>query len=463
MKRREAIELLIKLGFLHQSMLDAFAYTPISKRVVIVGAGTAGLISAALLRHYAKELRITLIAPNKKHLYQSAQVYVAAGVLPPSAMSRQTAQFLNNMEWIQESVVAFEAQKNHLVTSSGKKISYDILLLAMGMEYDYSQLEGLSRELLYTQKTISSVFENNTLQGTANGALLTRKWFENVLLSARHKPTRVLFCNPSGTIKCGGAVLSTLYLLADAAKGNGTFGTKDVSNNLQITLLKPGKKLFGIERYNKMLLANSQLYGNITHRFSHAPLRLNATEKTVEFLHTTRVKESYDPDFEEWSYTQKSEQITLRYDFLHITPPMRAPKILQECDLAKKSGTKKGYADVDMQTLAHKKFKNIFAIGDCAGIPLGKTAIAARFQAQTAVANILATLSGNKLTLYDGYSGCPIKLSYNDVLFTEFNYEGAVSRILRFEKKARDFRWHYDLHEVPKRYWQCLRGEFSSS
>jgi sulfide:quinone oxidoreductase len=37
----------------------------------------------------------------------------------------------------------------------------------------------------------------------------------------------------------------------------------------------------------------------------------------------------------------------------------------------------KGYADVDSETLQHKRFSNVFAVGDCIGTANAKTAASA--------------------------------------------------------------------------------------
>lgn len=65
------------------------------------------------------------------------------------------------------------------------------------------------------------------------------------------------------------------------------------------------------------------------------------------------------------------EQEVLAYDLLHVTPPMKAPLFIKESALADAGG----WVDVDPYTLQHKKFANVFGIGDCANLPTSKTGL----------------------------------------------------------------------------------------
>ncbi|KAI4455330.1 sulfide:quinone oxidoreductase [Holotrichia oblita] len=56
------------------------------------------------------------------------------------------------------------------------------------------------------------------------------------------------------------------------------------------------------------------------------------------------------------------DKITLDYSLLHVTPPMSPPQALQDCN---ELVDNRGYADVDLYTLRHNNFDNIFALGDC--------------------------------------------------------------------------------------------------
>jgi NADPH-dependent 2,4-dienoyl-CoA reductase/sulfur reductase-like enzyme len=83
----------------------------------------------------------------------------------------------------------------------------------------------------------------------------------------------------------------------------------------------------------------------------------------------------------------------IQYDLLHIGAPMKAFDFLAKSALADANG----FVDVVKETLQHKKFPNVFAIGDCTNLPTSKTA--------AAIAASNSILVQNLINLMDGKSG----------------------------------------------------------
>lgn len=94
---------------------------------------------------------------------------------------------------------------------------------------------------------------------------------------------------------------------------------------------------------------------------------------------------------------------TFKYDLLHIAPPMQAHEFLAKSALADANG----FVDVIKETLQHKKFPNVFAIGDCTNLPTSKTA--------AAIAGSNAILVGNLENLMKGKSTNVPKVKRNEV------------------------------------------------
>lgn len=57
---------------------------------------------------------------------------------------------------------------------------------------------------------------------------------------------------------------------------------------------------------------------------------------------------------------------------LHVVPPMAPHDVVRDSQLSDKAG----YLDVDKYTLQHKRYSNVFGIGDCTNVPTSKTAAA---------------------------------------------------------------------------------------
>lgn len=55
---------------------------------------------------------------------------------------------------------------------------------------------------------------------------------------------------------------------------------------------------------------------------------------------------------------------------LHVTPPQGPPEILKNNKILT---NEVGFLDVNPSTLQHKKFENIFGLGDCTSTPNSKT------------------------------------------------------------------------------------------
>src|SRR5690606_2547278 len=130
-------------------------------------------------------------------------------------------------------------------------------------------------------------------------------------------------------------------------------------------------------------------------------------------------KGAYDPDLEEHEVIKKSQKIEVSYDFLHITPPQKAPDEIGKSAI----GSARGWVPVDKETLQHVKYKNIFSLGDIAAVPMGKTGGTVRKQYKVLVDNLISAMEGKELSSkFDGYTVCPLITDIGKVMLAEFNW-----------------------------------------
>jgi len=143
------------------------------------------------------------------------------------------------------------------------------------------------------------------------------------------------------------------------------------------------------------------------------------------------------------------------YDLLHVVPPQGAPDFIANSPLAAAEG---GWLDVDQSTLRHKKFANVFGIGDCTTTPNSKTAAAIKSQAPVLVGNLLQALASQGLEhSYDGYAACPITTENGKVLLAEFTYGGNVAPSFAADPRVpRGFYWWLKRSFIPAFYWHGL-------
>ena len=113
--------------------------------------------------------------------------------------------------------------------------------------------------------------------------------------------------------------------------------------------------------------------------------------------------------------------------------------------------------------MQHKRYNNVFGIGDVCGIPLCRTGGSARHQGPVVVNNLVSQLEGKELNEYfDGYTVCPIKTEYGKIMMAEFNYEGIAPTIPFMNPAEPRFMWWvFDLYQLKPMYWYLmLRGWF---
>ena len=135
------------------------------KRVVIVGAGFAGLTLAKKLS--IKHFQVVLIDKNNYHQFQPLLYQVATSGLEPSSISfplRKIFQKKKNIVIRLTSVIAVSPETKTVQTEIGD-IEYDYLVMAQGATTNYYNNDSLEKNA-YSMKSVSEALwlRNNLLQ-----------------------------------------------------------------------------------------------------------------------------------------------------------------------------------------------------------------------------------------------------------------------------------------------------------
>jgi hypothetical protein len=90
--------------------------------------------------------------------------------------------------------------------------------------------------------------------------------------------------------------------------------------------------------------------------------------------------------------------------------------------------TDQGWVEVDQHTLRHLRYPNIFALGDVAGVPKGKTAASVKWQVPVVEDHLVAAIEGREGTAtYNGYTSCPLITRIGRAMLIEFDYNNNLT------------------------------------
>ena len=390
------------------------------RTVVIVGGGSAGISVAARLARSGAGLRVQVVDPSETHDYQPLWTLVGAGVLPREAARRREADLIpDGVEWVREAVAEFDPDGHAVVTAGGKRLPYDILVVAAGLQLDWGKVKGLEGNI--GRNGICSNYAYETVNSTWDAI-------------RSFKGGDAVFTHPATPIKCGGAPQKIMYLADDAFRRHG------VRDRARIHFYSGEPAIFKVEPYAKALLEVIRRKGIEAPRFRHSlkEVRVDAREAVFDDLAT-------------------NTEVVQRFDLLHVTPPMSAPDFIKRSPLAAPSG----WVEVDKHTCRHVRHPDVFALGDCSSLPTSKTGAAIRKQAPVVATNILDVLAGREPSArYDGYTSCPLVTGYGSLILAEFDYELKPQESFPFDQsKERWSMYMLKRHVLPMLYWKgMLKG-----
>lgn len=357
-------------------------------RIVIVGAGAAGTALANRLSRRLEGASITIIDPRPQHLYQPGLTLVAAGLKPADYVVSQTTDWLpNGVTLIAEAVAAVDAEAKTVSTEGGQTLDYDWLVLAPGLVLDHDAIEGFSLDM---------VGENGIGALYAGPEYAARTW--QAARRFTEEGGTGLFTRPATEMKCAGAPLKHTFLIDDIGDRAGT------RSRMNMVYAAPQGSLFGVP-----IVAEK--------------VRMLFEQRDIAAVHGYTLK-SVDAGRKRATFATSSGDAEMAYDYLHVIPPQRAPQFIRQSGLSwADRWVDQGWVEVDPQTLRHRRYDDIFAVGDIAGVPKGKTAASVKWQVPVVEDHLVAAIAGEDGTeLYDGYTSCPLITRVGRAMLVEFDY-----------------------------------------
>ncbi|USK36461.1 NAD(P)/FAD-dependent oxidoreductase (plasmid) [Bacillus sp. F19] len=390
-------------------------------KIVIVGGGSGGITVAAQLLRKSRVLRgdIAIIDPATKHYYQPLWTLVGGGAARREVTEREQASVIpDGAEWLKDAVTEFYPDENLVITASGNKLRYDYLVVATGIQIDWHKVKGLKENI--GKNGVCSNYSYDFVEST----------WENI---SNFKGGTAIFTNPNTPVKCGGAPQKIMYLADDYFRKSG------VRSQSNIIFASGGATIFGVKKYadalNKVIERKK-----VETCFKHNLIEIDGEKKQAVF-------ENLDTE----------ERVTMQYDMIHVVPPMSAPNFIKKSPLAARDG----WIDVDKYTLQHKRFHNVFGIGDCTNLPTSKTGAAIRKQAPVLVQNLLCQMNAMPVIHeYNGYTSCPLVTGYGSLILAEFDYDCNPDETFPFDQSKERLSMYLLKKELlPVIYWNgMLKG-----
>lgn len=392
------------------------------RQIVIVGGGAAGIAVAASLLKRRKGLDVAVVEPKDKHHYQPGWTMVGGGIFDFAFTERSEESVMpKGVAWIKKAATAFEPDQNTVVVEGGERVSYDYLIAAPGIKLNFAAVKGLEETL-----------GKNGVTSNYQPGMASYTW----QLIKDLQGGKAIFTQAPLPFKCPGAPQKAMYLAADAWRRGKRL------DKIKVVFCTAAPAMFGVAAFVPALLEYVKEYG-IETNFGSVLVAVDGPGRKATF--------------KEKDAAGVEREVVRDFDMLHVCPPQIAADVVRGSPLADAAG----WIDVDQETLRHKKYANVFALGDACNSPNSKTAAAARKQAPIVAENLLAVIDGAPPEFaYDGYASCPLTVANGKIVFAEFGYGGKLlptfPKWLNENTKATRFGWLMKAEILPWVYWELM-------
>jgi sulfide:quinone oxidoreductase len=392
-----------------------------SKKVLIIGGGTAGItVAASLRRRGPKNIDVTIVEPSDVHYYQPAFTLVGAGVYKLANTRRSEDSLIpRGVARIKASAKSFDPAANKVQLSTGEMLAYDYLVICTGVKLDWGKIEGLADTL--GKNGVCSNYSPDYVNSTTE------------CLKTLTSGSRAVFTQPPLPFKCPGAPQKIVYLTADQLRKAG------ILRKVSLRYFVHAPVIFGVAFFARELVKIANRYG-VEVNYQHNLVAVDGSKHIATF-------EIVGGD-------NQGKRIDVPFDMLHVSPPQSPHDEIKSSPLVNAAG----WVEVNQNTMQHVKFPNVFSLGDVCSAPNSKTAAAVRKQAPVVVRNITKLVNGIPIEAgYDGYASCPLTTAMGKTILAEFIYGGKVTPTLPLNPaKERWINWWIKVTGLPIMYWNYM-------
>jgi len=348
-------------------------------RIVILGAGTGGTLTANRLQHlYGDAAEIVVVDRDDRHVYQPGLLFVPFGMAEPEEIVRpRGAQLHDGIEFRLAEVDRVETADDTVHLEGGDTIAYDVLVIASGASLLPEETEGLTGagwgEKIFTFYELESATAlRDALRGFERGRLVIN-------------PVEM-------PIKCPVAPLEFCFLADWYLRDRGVRDAVELTyvTSLDAAFTKP--------------VASAHLAG-----------LLGEKGIALETEFATGEVDGAGGRLVSW------DEREVPFDLLVTIPLHGGPAYVAR---SPGLGDELGFVPADPHTLQSKAAPNVFAIGDVTNLPTSKAGSVTHFEGDTLVKNIRRFVDGEDLeSSFDGHANCFIETGFHKALLIDFNYE----------------------------------------
>ncbi len=345
------------------------------KHVVILGAGFGGLeLASRLSDSLTGEVRVTLIDQNDGFTFGFSKLDILFGKAGASAVRLEYRDLVKpGVEFRQERVIAIDPAARH-VTTDGGSYDADILVVALGADYDLDAVPGFVEGGLEYYSIAGAERTRDALPAFGGGT--------------------ILFGVLAQPYKCPPAPFEGAFLLHDQLVERG------IREQTEIRIVAP-------------MSAPVPVTPEVSQRFLD---ELEARE--IEYIAQKKVVALDVPAKE--AVLESGER--LPYDLFVGIPIHKVPGVVAGSGLADN-----GWVAVDPDNLM-TPFPDVYAVGDVVALPMAKAGVFAENAAGVVADDIIARHRGETLgRRYEGQGNCFIEFGSGRVAKIEANFLGGPS------------------------------------
>ena len=350
------------------------------KKLLILGAGTAGTMVANKLSHVLsrEEWQITIVDQNETHYYQPGFLFMPFGIYGENDVIKPKRDFIPpGVEMIMSEIELIEPEENRVrIAKDNRFLYYDFLVIATGTHPRPEETPGLT-----DGEWRKSIHDFYTYEGAVALTKHIRTWQGGKLVvNIMELP-----------YKCPVAPLEFIFL------ADWYFHERNMRDKVELTLVTPLPGAFTKPRAAGLL----------------GDMLENKNINLVPEFYTERV----DP---EAKVLVSYEEEEVPYDLLVTVPVNMGAEVIGRSGL----GDELNHVPVDKHTFLSTKYDNIFALGDAAALPTSKAGSVAHFAAEVFIENFLRYIDGQEMTsLFDGHANCFIESGFGKGILIDFNYD----------------------------------------